>query len=138
MGQIQTTACFCMVCALRIAFTFLNFLFIFYIKRGIYFEVLAHTIMETWQVQNLDELGEQAGDSGKGCSLNSKAVCFLRGLFFFFRFCLKIAVTITDVPQKQSVGRIPSCLETGVSNSGTAPFIQGKVRGTGMELPRPL
>ena len=89
MGQIQTTACFCMVCALRIAFTFLNFLFIFYIKRGIYFEVLAHTIMETWQVQNLDELGEQAGDSGKGCILNSQAVCFLRGLFFFFQILFK-------------------------------------------------
>lgn len=37
----------------------------FYIDTGVYFEDLAHTIVETWQVPNLDEVGKPAGDSGR-------------------------------------------------------------------------
>lgn len=45
------------------------YLFILYIERGIYFEELAHTIMETWQVQNLDEVGWGFRDRQRAAAL---------------------------------------------------------------------
>lgn len=76
MGQIQTAACFCMTCTLKMVFTFLKIIYHIYIEREIYFEESAHTIVETWHVQNLDGLEPwQAGDSGKNHSSNPNAVC---------------------------------------------------------------
>lgn len=43
------------------------------IKR--YFEELAHTTVEIWQVQNLMWIGQEAGDSGKSYSSSPEAVC---------------------------------------------------------------
>lgn len=49
-------------------------------ERKILFKELAHTVMEAWQVQNLQG-SPAAGDIGKSCSLSPKAVFWQNSLF---------------------------------------------------------